>query len=614
MYCKTLGSFITLMLLMCLPLGTPLGDPIELGAVSSVFDTRSHGRPVTLMASKGFLGHTEPAAGVVSLIMAVSTLQNLAEFPIMHLRTLNPLITGILAGSSGGVVALPRQGGALPQGRQSFASTGISSFAFQGTNAHAVLQASATAEAATPAVAALTWRQQRQWVLPPAHCLIKHCMTGKQASSVSFACNLLQPALGFLWEHQVMERSLFPGAGYFEMALAAVRTLHGSANLHAAEHCLTDIAIPAPLVLGPSSAATAGLVLTCSLDLTTQAISIASSLQSVHMRGHFSQAQTSHHAACATSASHALMMVLTSDQSPPQLTPAAAQASIAPAVGTAQQDSGFWHHPGRCDSFLQMGQLFLDSSPDSIHVPAGVSCLSMPAKMGTAQFMYGHCQPSGVTLSSDYTLADHQAGSCCLIQGMQAKCLTAAPSRTGEAIAEGAQQHGEVLYETAWLVDSQVSAATDVHSRSGAGLLIGGQTPAMACAHALALLQDSLSRAPQTGLTLTGSGGTVGSSNSTMQVVAGAFRTAAVEVNAPVTVLESSHLQGTHRLHCIATATPLCPECHCYRACICHSKACRTDISVSPGRSSHKAKQSYSIWTRHKHRFWYHLRAKQVHG
>lgn len=560
---------------MCLPLGTPLGDPIEVGAVSGVFDTRSHGGPVTLMASKGFLGHTEPAAGVVSLIMAVSTLQNLADFPIIHLKTLNPLITGILAGSSGGLVTLPRQGGALPQGGQSLASTGISSFAFQGTNAHAVLQASATVEAAFPTVAALNWRQQRQWVLPPAHCLMKHCMTGKQASSATFACNLHQPALGFLWEHQVMERSLFPGAGYFEMALAAVRTLHGTANLHEAEHCLTAIAIPAPLVLEPSSAATAGLVLTCSLDRTTQAVSISSSSQSVHMRGHFSQAHRTHHAACATtSASLALMMLFTFDQSPPQLNPAAAQASIAPAVATAQQDSGFWHHPGRCDSFLQMGQLFLDSSLDSIHVPAGVSCLSMPTKMDTAQSMYGHCQPSGVTLSSDYTLADHQAGSCCLIQGMQAKCLTAAPSsKTGEAVAEGAQQHGEVLYEMAWMVDGQVPTATDIHS--GAGQPIGGKTPAMACAHALALLQDSLSRAPQTRLTLTGSGGMVGSSNNTMQVVAGALRTAAVEVNASVTVLESSHLQGTHQLHRTATAAPLCVECHCYKTCICHSQACQ---------------------------------------
>ena len=541
-------------LLMCLSSGTPLGDPIELGAVSSVFDTRSHGCAVTLMASKGFLGHTEPAAGVVSLIMAVTSLENSAAFPIMHLRTLNPHIAAIMAASSGGVT-LPRQGGALPQGAPALA-TGISSFAFQGTNAHAVLQASVTAVADTPAVAAVPWQQRRHWVLPPAHCLIKHCMPGKQPSKAAFACNLLQPALGFLWEHKVMDRTLFPGAGYFEMALAAMRTLHGSGNLLVAEDCLTQIAIPAPLML-PSHAITVGLVLTCSVDLTTQAISItsvaAARSQSVHMRGQFSQAQTAvpcqTHGDCtayATSApANVLMMLLTANQSLQQLSPTeaqpAAQASIAPAVATAQQDSGFWHHPARFDSFLQMGQLFLDSKPNSIHVPAGVECLSMPGKMDTTQSMYGHCQPSGVTLSSDYALADQQASSCCLIQGMQAKLITAMPSSsTAEATAEGAQQHVEVLYEVAWLVDHQSTEADD----SGASLPIGGQTPAMACAHALAVLQDCMSKVPSSHLTLTGSNGMVGGSNTTMQAVAGAFRTAAVEANASVTVLERAALQG----------------------------------------------------------------------
>ncbi|KAL0047579.1 hypothetical protein WJX82_006984 [Trebouxia sp. C0006] len=92
--------------------GTPLGDPIEVGAATTVFNPRSSRSPVTLMASKGFLGHTEPAAGVVSLIMAVTSLQNLAQFPIMHLRTLNPHVAAIM-GAAPGSVTLPRQGGPL---------------------------------------------------------------------------------------------------------------------------------------------------------------------------------------------------------------------------------------------------------------------------------------------------------------------------------------------------------------------------------------------------------------------------------------------------------------------------------------------------------------------
>ena len=565
---------------MRLSSGTPLGDPIELGAVSSIFDRRSHGGPVTLMASKGFLGHTEPAAGVVSLIMAATSLQNSAAFPIMHLRTLNPHIAAIMAGSSKGVT-LPRQDRALPQGGDTVASTGISSFAFQGTNAHAVLQASSTAVPGPPAVAALTWQLRRQWVLPPAHCLIKHCMFGEQPNKAMFACKLMQPALAFLWEHQVMDRSLFPGAGYFEMALAATRTLHGTANLHSAQDCLTQVAIPTPLVLPSSAAAASGFVLSCSVDLGTRAINIASAaaqgLQSVHMRCQISHAQKSYQTgadstACSISAPDAMMKALIADHSQQQLSLAeaqpAAQASIAPAVATTQQDSGFWHHPAQFDSFLQLGQLFLDSKPDYIHVPAGVDCLNMPGKMDTAQSMFGHCQPSGVALSSNYVLADHQASSCCHIQGMQAKLITAARSSStaAAATAEGAQQDKssqEVLYEVAWLVDHQSEAEADVSGCNGVSILpISGQTPAMACAHGLAVLQDCMSKMPESQLSLMGSSSC---SNSTMQAVAGAFRTAAVEVHAPVTVLESAAYQGACQTLYPATFAPLCIQpsaCH----------------------------------------------------
>ena len=526
---------------------------------------------MTLMASKGFLGHPEPAAGVVSLIMAATSLQNSAAFPIMHLRALNPHIAATMPGSSAGVT-LPRQSRGLPSGGHALASTGISSFAFQGTNAHAVLQASPTSVAGPTAVADFTWQLRRQWVLPPAHCLIKHCMPGEQPNKAMFACKLLQPALAFLWEHQVMGRSLFPGAAYFEMALAATRTLHGTADLHSAEDCLTQVAIPAPLVL-PSSATAAGFVLTCSVDMGTQVINIASAavhgLQSVHMRCQISHAQTPYQTgadgiACAASAADALMKVFIADHSQQQLSlaeaPPAAQASIAPAVATAQQDSGFWHHPAQFDSFLQLGQVFLDSKPDCIHVPAGVDCLSMPGKADTAQSVFGHCQPSGVAFSSDFVLADSHAGSCCHIQGMQAKLITAArPSGTAAAATAGGVQQDlnsseETLYEVAWLVDHQSEAEADASGCKSTSVHISGQTPAMASARALAVLQDCMSKMPQSQLTLTGSSSC---NNGIMQAVAGAFRTAAVEVHAPVTVLESAAYQGASQTLYLATVAPL---------------------------------------------------------
>ena len=504
------------------------------------------------MASKGILGHTEPAAGVVSLTMAVTSLQNLAQFPVMHLRTLNPHVAAIM-GAAPGSVTLPRQGGALA-GAKLRRCSGVSSFAFQGTNAHAVVEASTTAQASTTAGAPVSWRQQRQWVLPLAHCLIKHSLPGASPSRTTFACNLQQPALAFLWEHEVHNRSLFPGAGYFEMALAALRTLHSSSS-NSSNCCLTQIAVPAPLALAePSDAAVGASVLTCSVDTASQAVVIASGpaqhaqhAQTVHMRGHFAQLSKvtdSHTEMRRVSASNALSRLLLSQEAGAQQPAAAAQALIASAVATAQQDTGFWHHPARFDSFLQLGQLFLDSASDGIHVPAGVICLTMPHKLDSAQAAYGHCQPSGTALSSNYALADQQAQTCCQIQDMQARVISSARKATADAVVEE-EFTGEVLYETAWLTDSQQTlSSTAADSVSGCGSIrLGQQTPAMACANAMGVLQDYVIRAPQAHLVLHGHGATAHSQTGSFHAIAGLLRTAAVESTTPVHVVETAASQ-----------------------------------------------------------------------
>ncbi len=501
------------------------------------------------MASKGFLGHTEPAAGVVSLTMAVTTLQNLAQFPIMHLRTLNPHVAAIM-GAAPGSVTLPRQGGALA-GAKMQPCTGVSSFAFQGTNTHAVVEASTAAQASTTVGVPVSWRQQRQWVLPLAHCLIKHSLPGYSPSRTTFACSLQQPALAFLWEHEVHNRSLFPGAGYFEMALAALRTLHSSSS-NSNNCCLTQIAVPAPLVLAEPSETTVGAsVLTCSVDTASQAVVIASGpaqhAQTVHMRGHFAQLSKVTDSLTEmrrVSAYEALSRLLLSQEPGAQQPTAAAQALVAPAVATAQQDTGFWHHPARFDSFLQLGQLFLDSTSDGIHVPAGVDCLSMPVKLDSAQAAYGHCQPSGTPLSSNYALADQQTQTCCQIQDMQARVISSTRKAAPDTVVEE-EFTGEVLYEMAWLTDSpeiRSNIAADSDSVCGS-VRLGQQSPAMACANAMAVLQDYMVRTPQTHMVLHGHSDSAHSKIGSFHAIAGLLRTAAVESNAPVHVVESAASQ-----------------------------------------------------------------------
>ncbi len=68
--------------------GTPLGDPIEVGALSAVLAKRSAatGTRMVLAAGKSSVGHTEPAAGVVGVVQAVHAAFGRSGQPILHLR------------------------------------------------------------------------------------------------------------------------------------------------------------------------------------------------------------------------------------------------------------------------------------------------------------------------------------------------------------------------------------------------------------------------------------------------------------------------------------------------------------------------------------------------
>lgn len=56
--------------------GTAIGDPIESGAIASVFNSfRSADRPLIIGALKSNIGHSEGASGIASIIKAIMTLE-----------------------------------------------------------------------------------------------------------------------------------------------------------------------------------------------------------------------------------------------------------------------------------------------------------------------------------------------------------------------------------------------------------------------------------------------------------------------------------------------------------------------------------------------------------
>merc|ERR1719171_1814197 len=127
----------------CHGTGTPLGDPIEVGALKAVLGTsRNAAASVVLGAVKSNVGHLEGAAGVAGLIKAVYALRHKNVPANLHYAELNPHID-----VEDFPAIFPTEAVALPQEKALVA--GLSSFGFGGTNAHLII-GEAPASSAAP--------------------------------------------------------------------------------------------------------------------------------------------------------------------------------------------------------------------------------------------------------------------------------------------------------------------------------------------------------------------------------------------------------------------------------------------------------------------------------
>ncbi|HEX5715599.1 MAG TPA: amino acid adenylation domain-containing protein, partial [Thermoanaerobaculia bacterium] len=120
--------------------GTPMGDPIEMAALTEVFAARTARKGFCVVGSvKANVGHLDTAAGIVGLIKTVQALEHRELPPSLHFATPNPRLdlargpfrisSSLTAWESDG----PRR-------------AGVSSFGIGGTNAHVVLEEAPEAE------------------------------------------------------------------------------------------------------------------------------------------------------------------------------------------------------------------------------------------------------------------------------------------------------------------------------------------------------------------------------------------------------------------------------------------------------------------------------------
>lgn len=126
--------------------GTPLGDPIELAALTQVFRASTNAKQFCAIGSvKTNIGHLDAAAGVAGFIKAVLSLKHGIKPPSLHFEQPNPQLD--LENSPFTVQTSASEWNTDGQPRRA----GVSSFGIGGTNAHAVLEEAPAREAACPA-------------------------------------------------------------------------------------------------------------------------------------------------------------------------------------------------------------------------------------------------------------------------------------------------------------------------------------------------------------------------------------------------------------------------------------------------------------------------------
>ncbi|MDB5371067.1 MAG: uncharacterized protein JWP20_2625 [Roseomonas sp.] len=113
--------------------GTPLGDPVELRALDSVFG-QQRASPLPIGSLKGNMGHLESAAGIAGLIKAVLALRHRQIPRSLHFETPNRHVAWAELGVLPAAAEAPWPDGETPR------RAGVSAFGLAGTNAHVVLQ------------------------------------------------------------------------------------------------------------------------------------------------------------------------------------------------------------------------------------------------------------------------------------------------------------------------------------------------------------------------------------------------------------------------------------------------------------------------------------------
>jgi acyl transferase domain-containing protein len=125
--------------------GTPVGDPIEITALSNAFRQTTERKQFCAVGSiKTNIGHLDTAAGTASLIATVNALEHREIPPCVHFKSPNPSIDFESSPFFVNAERLDWERGEEPR------RAGVSSLGVGGTNAHVIVEEAPDREASSP--------------------------------------------------------------------------------------------------------------------------------------------------------------------------------------------------------------------------------------------------------------------------------------------------------------------------------------------------------------------------------------------------------------------------------------------------------------------------------
>ncbi len=340
----------------------------------------------------------------------------------------------------------------------------VSSFAYQGTNCHAILAAACRMPLARPQP--WVWQRTSLWFQITSHPLLQQARWGSRmmapavsaAASVQVQCSLGQPALAYLMDHSVQGRVAAPNSLLLELAAAAGQLLSPHDQTHSSV-AVTAAAFQQPLLLATPSQG----IVECSVQLGSGAVRLSSpaepgraaaavhataQLQTIEAANQQADQQRRSSAAAAgtfaaqcsvPSSTSALLGSRTSAGLSSIGTGGSSSAAFAAILTDQHHHTGYWIHPAVADASLHLAAALRAQAAGSVTAPRVSAAVGVYAPLQHLAACVAHAaavaglgsQTSSHGLSSGcsqlLTIIDHLFKTMAAVEGLGAAAVTAFP-------------------------------------------------------------------------------------------------------------------------------------------------------------------------------------------